>query len=259
MSNPFTEEREYLGGIEEVESAPILVCAKHCEHDLRFYRLNEDPHAAEENKIGPMCWHEDEDGFCGHRCTFPAVEVARHEYIQTQLHENSPCAWADHPDAVSDARYYCGQHRSAPIHSPVESPPTLGEEGESVCAVCHLSWDGCTCGGSVFSTTGEEDDLAARIARRLMGNADVLCAASQTNDKGVEKELATIVREDLITRAPVPPSASQQAADELALVLKWMRDNAPVTVGQIAEVLRNREGVNRIEAARESRIKDLLA
>lgn len=46
-------------------------CVAHCEHDPKFYRLNNDPRATEENKIGPMCWHEDDDGFCGHRCGQP--------------------------------------------------------------------------------------------------------------------------------------------------------------------------------------------
>lgn len=51
-------------------------CVKHCSHDPRFYKINPDPRAAEENKLGPMCWYEDDDGFCGHRCAFtsPAGE-----------------------------------------------------------------------------------------------------------------------------------------------------------------------------------------
>lgn len=44
------------------------ICPAHCAHDAKFYRLNTDPRAADENKLGPMCWHEDEDGICGHRC-----------------------------------------------------------------------------------------------------------------------------------------------------------------------------------------------
>jgi hypothetical protein len=54
-------------------------------------------------------------------------------------------------------------------------------------------------------------------------------------------------------RAEPPGEALSEAADEIALVLKWMRDNEPVTVSQVAEVLRNREGVNRIEAIRRAR------
>ena len=47
----------------------------------------------------------------------------RHKYIPTQLYDNSPCAWADHPDAVGDARYYCGE---APVH-PVHEVDLVGE------------------------------------------------------------------------------------------------------------------------------------
>lgn len=41
-------------------------CIKHCEHDVKFYHVGEKMTEA-------MCWHEDIDGFCGHRCEFAPV------------------------------------------------------------------------------------------------------------------------------------------------------------------------------------------
>lgn len=53
---------------ESTTNVPGRVCQQHCGHDPVFYRLNDDPRAVDENKSGPMCWYEDLDGFCGHRC-----------------------------------------------------------------------------------------------------------------------------------------------------------------------------------------------
>jgi len=57
--------KQPLDNSEYISEPP---CANHCEHDPSFYRLNDDPRAVDENAVGPRCWHEDEDGFCGHRC-----------------------------------------------------------------------------------------------------------------------------------------------------------------------------------------------
>jgi len=91
------------------------VCANHCPHDPKFYRLSDDPRAIDENKLGPMCWYEDEDGFCGHRCVPDSERVERHEFMPAVggmglCHQNLNTGM-------------CRQPRDAEIHVPAPLPP----------------------------------------------------------------------------------------------------------------------------------------
>lgn len=93
-----------------------------------------------------------------------------HEYIPTQLGGNSPCAWADHPDAIGDPRYYCGQLPDAAVHqvaniSVPNAAPARSEPELKPCPFCgeipsvtHGSWTTsvrcsnrqCECSGVSF-------------------------------------------------------------------------------------------------------------
>ena len=58
---------------------------------------------------------------------FDHTQPAVHEFVPTQLYKDSPCAWANHSDAIGDARYMCGLPASAPVHRtlPDEQPSVM--------------------------------------------------------------------------------------------------------------------------------------
>lgn len=104
------------------QSNEVRICQQHCGHDARFYRLSDNPRAVDENKIGSMCWYEDEDGFCGHRCDFsvrvPDRDICKNCHQPIRKPEGEP--WIH----VNGGLWTCNTSRGKESAEPCE----IGEE-----------------------------------------------------------------------------------------------------------------------------------
>ena len=122
----------------------LVWCCREAECAHRGNIYSDDPKFPKDNPNCERCGTKDSgepnantpsDYLIHHAFTPAAPSVAeggeKHEYIPTQLHDNAPCAWADHPDAIGDARYYCGKPPSDPIHVTRDAPSPVDAEKQA--------------------------------------------------------------------------------------------------------------------------------
>lgn len=161
-----------------------------CGHDKKHFRVNDDPRAIASGELEPQCWHEDEDGFCGHRCTFPAEATAE---VEAPLIDCPMCEG-------------CGKVEKH------DAPPAKPAPRCSTCDLAHPHWQECA--EAVMELAAHLNKLAAKPAPVLC----VKCGACQTWEGSAYCYSCTPRTE------PAPEGAPRITAEMLLEQLRFVPD-----------------------------------